>query len=113
MNLSPSDLVLRCYAEREQGKWQAFCLDLCLAAQADEFDDAKRKLEEMILSYVYDATVGEDREHAAYLLTRKAPLWHRAKYYVYLALQNLGMLGENVRRTFQEALPLTPTLRHA
>jgi hypothetical protein len=113
MELSPMDLVLRCYAKKEQGKWQAFCLDLCLVSQADTFEDAKKKLEEMIVSYVYDAVVGEDKEHVAYLLGRKAPLVYRLKYYAYILLHRLGALQNNVRRAFQEAIPLAPILKHA
>jgi len=112
MEFTPTKLVLRCYAKKEQGKWQAFCLDLCLAAQADTFEMAKLKLEDMIVSYVFDAVAGEDREHASYLLNRKAPPKYIAKYYAYLALQHFGMLRDGVRRAFQEAIPLAPTPLH-
>lgn len=113
MEIPPTKLVLRCYAKKEQAKWQAFCLDLCLAAQADTFEAAKSKLEDMIVSYVTDAVAGEDREHAEYLLNRKAPWPYIAKYYAYLALQHSGMLRDGVRRAFQEAMPLAPTPLHA
>ena len=34
-------LLLRCYAERVGDQWQAFCLDLSLAAQGDTFMEVK------------------------------------------------------------------------
>ena len=82
MNIKPSRLVLRCYAEKVDNQWQAFCLDFTLAAQADSFEQARRKLEKMILAYVYDALAGEDRQHAGELLTRRAPLKYWAKYWM-------------------------------
>jgi hypothetical protein len=51
-----------------------FCLDLCLAAQGDSFEEAQAKLDSMICTYVEDATVGEDRDFGADLLRRPAPL---------------------------------------
>jgi predicted RNase H-like HicB family nuclease len=108
MNLTPAEMVLRCYAKKEQGKWQAYCLDLCLAAQADTFEDAKRKLKEQIATYVYDAVAGPDQEHADYLLNRTAPLWFVLKYDAYVILQHVGGLGGNVRRVFKEVIPLIP-----
>ena len=113
MEFAPVELVVRCYAKKDQGKWQAFCLDLCLAAQADTFEAAKLKLEDMIGSYVYDAVAGEDREHASYLLSRKAPLIYRLKYYTYVALKRIGALQDHARRAFLEVIPLAPPLKHA
>jgi hypothetical protein len=108
MNLTPAKMVLRCYAKKEQGKWQAYCLDLCLAAQADNFEEAKRKLKEQIASYVYDAVAGPDQEHADYLLNRTAPFWFVLKYEAYVVLQHVGGMGDNVRRAFKTVLPLIP-----
>jgi hypothetical protein len=78
--MRPQDLLLRCYIERVGDQWQAFCVDLNLAAQADSLHEAKTKLDSMVRSYLIDALTGEDRAHAAMLLTRKAPLRFRAKY---------------------------------
>jgi hypothetical protein len=113
MEFAPVKLVLRCYAKKEQGKWQAFCLDLCLAAQADTFEEAKVKLKGMIASYVYDAVAGADREHASYLLSRRAPLIYRLKYHTYVALRTIGALQNSVRRAFLEVIPLVPPFQQA
>ena len=104
--MKPANLVLRCYAEQTEGAWQAFCLDLCLAAQADSFDEAKLKLEQMIFDYVYDAVAGADKDHAAYLLSRRAPLRYWLKYYLYSALIAMGAVRNQMRRLFKEPMPL-------
>lgn len=101
------DLVLHCYAERQDNQWQAFCLDLCLAAQADSFEDAKLRLDSMIREYVYDAVVGEDREHVEQLLLhRSAPLRYWVKYYFYRTLSAFGAIHNEFRQLFREPLPL-------
>lgn len=112
--MKPEKLILRCLAEKKHGQWQALCLDLCLAAQADSLDEAKQKLEGMILEYVYDALAGEDKQYAGQLLSRRAPAKDWAKYYVYSLLAHMGQLHNDVRQLFTEALPLQPiNHRHA
>jgi predicted RNA binding protein YcfA (HicA-like mRNA interferase family) len=104
--MKTGDLVLRCFAEKRGSQWQAFCLDLCLAAQADSFEESRAKLESMICSYVEDATVGEDREFGADLLRRSAPVWDWVRYYAYAVYTCLMRHG--VMRLFKEVLPLQP-----
>ncbi|HWG69584.1 MAG TPA: hypothetical protein VN692_09240 [Steroidobacteraceae bacterium] len=79
--VSPIKMMVRCLAECKDGQWQAFSLEFGLAAQADSFAEAKSKLDGMIQDYLYDAYVGEDREHARELLTRKAPYQVFVRYY--------------------------------
>lgn len=78
---SPVCLLVRCVANKTDDQWQAFSLEFGLAAQADTFSVARRKLEAMVHSYLYDALVGEDRECAHELLSRRAPWWVFARYY--------------------------------
>ena len=104
--MSPAKLMLHCYADKIGDQWQAFCLDLSLAAQGDSFEDAKAKLDRMIVDYVYDAVVGDDREHADELLNRRAPLRYWLKFYVYVALCRLGTFRRELHRLFKEPLPL-------
>ncbi len=104
--MRPVNLTLRCYAEQISGGWQAFCLDLCLAAQGDTIDEVKHKLEEMISEYIYDALAGEDKEHAAALLSRRAPFKYWLKYYLYSALISIGAVHNHVKLLFKEPLPL-------
>lgn len=80
--MRPNDLVLRCYAEKVDGQWQAFCIDLNLAAQGDSLEDVSERLERMVGSYLYDVFEGDDREHAEDLFPRRAPIGFIARYYV-------------------------------
>jgi len=105
------DLVLHCYAEKKGNQWQAFCLELSVAAQADTFENARAKLDGMISSYVEDATVGEDRAFGADLLSRRAPWIDWLKYYAYAIRKRL--LNTSVTRLFREVLPLHPGKCHA
>ena len=110
--MRPIDLILRCYAEKQDNQWQAFCLDLCLAAQADSFEDAKHRLDSMIREYVYDAVAGEDKEHVEQLLLhRSAPWRYWVKYYFYSTLIAFGAMHNEARKLFRESLPLVPQAR--
>ncbi len=110
--MKPIQLVLRCYAAKDEGVWVASCIDLSLAAQGDSFEEVKGKLEAMIGEYVYDATVGEDREYADQLLNRKAHYPEIIKYHWYSLLLKLGTLKQDIRRLFTEAMPLAPCNHH-
>ena len=105
--MRPKQLFLRCMADRSGDQYQAFCLDLDLAVQADSMAEAKLKLEAQIDEYVYDALAGEDQAHAEQLLTRRAPpaLW--ARYYWYKFNISVGHVREGVL-SFKERMPLVP-----
>jgi hypothetical protein len=112
--MHPRNLTLRCYAENLDGQWQAFCLDLSLAAQGDSFQDVKEKLSRMISEYVYDALAGEDKDFAYALLRRRAPAKYWAKFYLFVALHKIGALHDNMKRLFCPPLPLEPQkFKHA
>lgn len=106
--MKPNNLLVRCYAEKSGDSWQAFCLDLCLAAQGDSFKDVRKKLDAMISEYVFDALVGEDRDYAEQLLKRRAPLYQWLKYYFYLFLIKVVHVKNGLPRLFSETMPLTP-----
>lgn len=81
--IAPSNLILRCYAHRLSGeRWYGVCLDLNLAAEADSFDELKRKLHEMISSYFACVLDTNDKDSIPDLLSRKAPLIDWIKYYL-------------------------------
>jgi hypothetical protein len=99
-SVSPIKLVVRCVAQSvDESQWQAFSLEFGLAAQADSFVEARSKLDGMIQDYLYDALVGEDREHAAELLSRKAPWWVFARYYYADLLAGIGAVIHRSKRT--------------
>lgn len=106
--MRPGDMVLRCYAERKGDQWQAFCLDLNLAAHGDTFQDVKSRLDEMIWSFVYDATVGEDAQYADQLLPRRAPLSYWLTYYWYSAIQRARIAKNGVHCLFTTIMPMHP-----
>lgn len=111
--MKPNQLLLRCYAERKDAQWQAFCIDFCLAAQADTFPEARVKLESMIGEYLQDALIGEDRPYAPQLFNRQAPLYQRLTYFWFSILHSVGLLREGFQRWFLEAVPLTPGTPHS
>lgn len=102
------NLMLRCYANKHGDQWQAFCIDLCLAAQGDSFPEVKQKLDQMMLEYVYDALAGEDREFADQLLNRKAPFSQIATYHLFGLLHRVGLLRDGIHKLFKEPMPLVP-----
>ncbi|MFJ2456889.1 hypothetical protein ACIOWK_35340 [Pseudomonas protegens] len=102
--MKPVQFLLRGYAEHKDGVWQAFCIDLCLAAQGDSREEVIQKLHEQTYDYLKDIFEGEDYPYASQLLTRKAPLMQRIKYH-YLACREQISHLRNVF-TFQDAMPL-------
>ena len=103
-------LIVRVFAERKGNQWQAFTLELGLAAQADTLPEVKRKLESMILSYVTDALTGEDREHAYELMTRRATWRVYLNYYALNALHYITHFWDHSkdRIFYTEPMPLEP-----
>jgi predicted RNase H-like HicB family nuclease len=103
--MNPQQLIIKCYAEREDDIWIALCLDFNLAAQGESFEEVKAKLEAMIAEYVHDALAGEDKPYASQLLTRRAhfPAW--LKYY-WLKFKKAFL--HNPSYIFDETIPLRP-----
>ena len=106
--MKPNNLLLRCYAKNIDNQWSAVCLDLCLATQADTFEEARQKLEAQISEYVYDAIAGEDAAYAGDLLNRKAPLGQWIEYYWYHFLVRVVHAKDGFHKLFNETLPLVP-----
>ena len=105
-------LLLRCFVERiDSHQWQAFCLDLNLAAQAESKRDAMEKLRSMVSSYVEDALVGVDREHAEDLIPRRAPAELWVKYwalYARVRLRKFFGKAPKKREVYRCPIPLRP-----
>jgi hypothetical protein len=109
---TPFRFVIRIVAERKADYWQAFTLELGLAAQAESLPEVKSKLESMIRSYLFDALEGEDIEHAYELLTRKATWKVYAKYHLCFLIWKVGyLLGRSKDHViYNKLLPLEPRL---
>jgi hypothetical protein len=98
-------LTVRCIVEPKNGQWQAFSLEFGLAAQADSMEDARHSLDLMIRSYVHDALVGEDREHAHELLSRRAT-W--SVYFRYYFACIFSKVGARSNHAYHDPLALEP-----
>jgi hypothetical protein len=103
----PAKLTIRCFAQGSGDVWEAFSLELGLAAQASSLEEVKAKLESMIETYVCEALT-VDREHAQQLLSRKATWSVFAKYYFICALGVLNNNGRKRSTTYREPMPLHP-----
>lgn len=99
--MSSNPFVLLCYAQKKGGLWIAACPQFTLAAQGADFDEAKGKLESQIKSYIIEALT-IDREHAAELLGRRAPLLMRIQYRVLAFLASLRHSRSKKLRFFEE-----------
>ncbi|WGL63797.1 hypothetical protein QDX81_02025 [Pseudomonas sp. CW003PS] len=106
--MKPIEILLRCYMEKKNGYWQAFCIDLSLAVQGDTIEEVKGKLHEQIYDYLNDIFEGEDRPYASQLLNRKAPLYQRAKYHFYKLRHDISGRWDGIKNsfTFQDTLPV-------
>lgn len=103
-NLSPSKILIRCFAEKIDGQWQAFSLEFGLAAQGASLSEVRRKIEAMIVDYFNEA-VTEDREYAGQLLRRRAPVSIYVKYYKTM-LANRLRRPNSKKKIFQEPWPV-------
>lgn len=106
MDIKPNNLILHCYAEQKDNQWSAFCLELTLAAQGDTFEEAKKKLSSMIRTYIYDATVGQDKEYADQLLSRRAPFFEWIKFYLIVFKYKIHLAKNG--KLFNCSMPLIP-----
>lgn len=100
------DLMIRCLAKPEGSQWVAVCLPFDLAAQADTLPEVKSKLEAQIRDYLQDALVGQDREHADYLLHRRAPLRYWLAYLWAGTLEQFH--ARNSVKKYKTTVPLVP-----
>ena len=105
--MNARDLLLSCYFERDEDQWLGYCLDFSLVTQADSLKEAMDKLASQIHEYVYDATVGEDRDYGAQLLRRRAPLRYWLKFYYVMCKQEFRHASRN-RKAVTRPMPLAP-----
>jgi len=105
-NISPNDLVLRCYGHQTgKGKWYGLCLDLDLAVEADSPRELGIKMDEVILSYIETVLDTDDKQSIPSLLCRRAPLLDWLKYYGIASLVLIDHFKNNIF-TFKQALPI-------
>lgn len=104
-------LVVHCLLDHKEGRWEAYSLEFGLAAQAESEQAVREKLENMVSSYLYDALVGDDKEHAVQLLQRRATLSVYVKYsvaWLFCHFQGGNRHDGTSHRTYNKAVPLVP-----
>lgn len=79
--MSSNKRKVRCFAERRGQQWQAFCIELNLAAQADTLKEVRQKLHRIIHSYVDLAMEQNDPDHQRDMLYRPAPISIQLRYW--------------------------------
>lgn len=106
MGNKPHHFVLRCYGYKDKrGKWYGVCLELNLAAEADSLVKLRRKLNEMIGSYIDVVLDTKDKESVPELLRRRAPLKDWLCYWMICCHRYIRNIPD--RLTFDEIIPFT------
>ena len=106
--MKTDDLLLRCYVERQGQLWVAVCIDLCLAAQDYDANEVVSKLHLQIVDHLNEAF--KEKDFTNQLLSRKAPLRFRAKFY-WICLKSIvrgwfASQAQGKEKVFHEAMPL-------
>lgn len=92
-------ITLRCFSVRRNGYFVAICLDLCLAVQAESFEEARDKLHDQVIDYLLDAKDSLD------FRSRPAPVDQWVQYYVIRAMYFL----HSTRNRFSQLLDMRVT----
>jgi predicted RNase H-like HicB family nuclease len=71
--------TLHCYAEGQDGDWEAICLDLDIAVQGQTFDEVFTSLQQAISLYLESVADLRPEERRS-LLRRTAPLRVRLRF---------------------------------
>ena len=102
--VTPIQLVLRCYGYRSGKYLVGHCIDLDIAVQAENIAELKYKMEQAVSSYLETVIDTEDQSSVPSLLLRQAPISARLKYHAISMLIAFSSLRRNIF-TFKEALP--------
>lgn len=86
---------VRFFAEKVGPQWQAFCVDLNLAVQADTLPEARAKIIAMVKSYVELAKEQNDPQHQRDMLFRPAPMSIQLRYWYVWVRCHLAKFGNN------------------
>jgi len=103
------NLLLRCFADKNEFGWQAFCIDFDLAAQGATLDEARDRLRGMIAEYVEDAMIGDDQQYAEAFLSRRSPWQLVLKYHLYRLWNKVQSRSKALAPlAFRSPLPVAP-----
>ena len=74
-NISPNRLVLRCYGYKtKNGKWFGLCLNFDLGVEAEDREQLKRKMHDVLKSYIDAVLDTNDKASIPELLSRRSPI---------------------------------------
>lgn len=107
MSVQPSSnqLILRCYGHKtKKNRWYGVCLDLNLAVESDSPEGLKKKMSEVIDSYLETVFDTEDKTSIPQLLKRRAPLLDWITYYKISIIMFINHFPGNF--TFNEDITL-------
>jgi predicted RNase H-like HicB family nuclease len=97
--------TLHCYADGEDGDWEAICLDLDIAVQGRSFEEVFGSLREAIKLYL-DSVSSLPADERRSLLHRPAPILVRLRFLAQ-ALRGLFVDRDGHRQRHQFTMPLT------
>jgi hypothetical protein len=99
-------IIVHCLFEKRQLGWQGFTLEYGLAVQGESLEDARRRLESVIICYINEALSGEDRPYAEVLLRRRATARVYFRYHLHRLLSNFRPSGGGPKDLITFPLPL-------
>jgi len=103
-NIRPDKLILRCYGRRlKKGSYYGVCIDLNLAVEAESQEKLKKKMCDVINSYLETVLDTDDKNSIPQLLYRRAPIQDWLRYYYIRILVFIKQFPNNF--TFQEYIP--------
>jgi hypothetical protein len=103
-DITPIQLILRCYGYRSGKYLVGHCIDLDIAVQAENIAELRHKMELAVSSYLDTVLDTKDQSSIPKLLERQAPLSAKLKYHIISLLTAFHSLRRKVF-TFNEALP--------
>jgi hypothetical protein len=80
--------TLRCFARSDERGWEAICVDLDIAVEADTFENARTVLMEAVKAYI-EAALQEEPAVCRQLLSRRSPFHVRAMWALRLTVHLL------------------------
>lgn len=81
------------------------CLEFNLAAEADSVEQLRKKLNEMIVSYVETVVDTDDKDSIPELFQRRAPLYDWLFYYLIKIASSIRNFPNKYLR-FKESIPV-------
>lgn len=103
-DIRPKNLILRCYGYRlKEGLYYGVCVDLNLAVEAESPKKLKKKMNDVIISYIDTVLDTNDKDSIPQLIYRRAPIQDWLLYYFIKMIVFIKQFPNNF--TFNEYIP--------